>query len=243
MTLTLVKDQIRLPIVAIDGPAGAGKSTVARWLAYQFRFRLIDTGALYRGLAYCALQQGLSLEQASELAEFAQKLNFRFGELSLDKDKPKAIPQLSIYINEQDLSKEIRSPEIGMAASAISKYPEVRDALLALQRSFATKGGVVMEGRDIGTVIFPNADLKFYLTASVESRSQRRFQELQKSGHNCELNRILEETKQRDYQDMNRATAPLRKAKDAVEVDSTNSTLDEVVHTISYKIKEKMQKK
>jgi len=218
------------PVVAIDGPAGSGKSTVARLLAYKLNYILVDTGALYRSLAYIALDRNISLQDQEALFELCNGLKFRFGELTIDA--PGSIPQVKIFVSDQDLSTVIRSAEIGMAASNISKHPMVRDALLETQRFFGEKGGVIMEGRDIGTVIFPKADFKFFLTANIESRAKRRFAELEKAGHNLRFEQVLRETKIRDDQDMNRAIAPLKQAKDAILIDSTQKNLNEVVQEV-----------
>ncbi|MEZ4815262.1 MAG: (d)CMP kinase [Bdellovibrionota bacterium] len=228
----------KLPIVTIDGPAGAGKSTAARWLAYTLGFKLIDTGALYRSLALQAIEKGIGLDDEVKLAELCSKLKFQFGNLELpphgDKD---AIPQLRIFCNEIDVTEGIRTPEMGMAASNVSKLPAVRTALLQVQRDFGVEGGIVMEGRDIGTVIFPQADLKFYLEASLESRAKRRQAELQQAGVEMSLEQIIKETKARDEQDMNRNIAPLKKADDAIAIDSTSKSFEEVVTDMALRVR------
>lgn len=234
MSLKLVEvAPSRLPIVAIDGPAGAGKSTAARLLAYQLGFRLIDTGALYRSLALQSLESSVDLDDEAALATLCSSLKIQFGKLektSQDSEEKIMVPRLPVFCNEIDVTDAIRRPEVGMAASKVSRFPKVRDALLALQRGFGDEGGIVMEGRDIGTVIFPDAELKFYLTASAESRASRRFQELRAGGAvDVDYDRVLRETTQRDFQDMNRETAPLRQAEDAILIDSTRKDLFEVV--------------
>jgi len=229
----------RLPIVTIDGPAGAGKSTAARWLAYTLNFKLIDTGALYRSLAVQAIEKGISLDDENKLAELCSNLKIQFGNLELpahsDKD---AIPQLRIYCNEIDVTESIRTPEMGMAASNVSKLPAVRKALLQVQRDFGKEGGIVMEGRDIGTVIFPDAEIKFYLEASLESRAGRRQLELEQAGVKLPFDHILKETKARDEQDMNRKAAPLKKATDAISIDSTAKSFDDVVSEMAFRVRE-----
>ncbi len=233
----------RLPIVTIDGPAGAGKSTAARWLAYTLGFRLIDTGALYRSLALQALEKGVDLDDAPQLAKLCSELKFQFGNLELPSNAtPDAIPQLRIFCNEIDVTEAIRSPEMGMAASNVSKLPEVREALLQVQRDFGLEGGIVMEGRDIGTVIFPNAEIKFYLEASIESRAQRRQAELEQAGANISYEHVLKETHARDEQDMNRKTAPLKKAADAISIDSTQKSFDAVVTSMASKVRDYLRK-
>jgi len=227
----------RLPIVAIDGPAGAGKSTAARLLAFQIGFTLIDTGALYRTLALNAFERGVELKDGPGLAKLCNELRFQFGTLERPTHKgqvaspedPTHIPKLHIFCNGVEVTDAIRSPELGMAASNVSKLPEVREALLQVQRDFGSHGGIVMEGRDIGTVIFPMAELKFFLTASVESRARRRCDELKGQGVEVRIEQVIVETKQRDEQDMGRAAAPLKQASDAVLIDSTSKSLEQVV--------------
>jgi CMP/dCMP kinase len=242
MNLKLVEtDPVRLPIVAIDGPAGAGKSTAARLLAYQLGFRLIDTGALYRSLALQALETGVDFDDEEALAALCLSMKIQFGKLektSSDSEDRITVPRLPIFCNGMDVTDAIRRPEIGMAASRISSFSKVRDALLALQRAFGEEGGIVMEGRDIGTVIFPKAELKFYLTASVESRAKRRFEELSAKGEsNLEYERVLRETAQRDAQDMNREVAPLRQSQDAILIDSTTKDLIQVVSEMAEQVR------
>ncbi|HVJ66246.1 MAG TPA: (d)CMP kinase [Bdellovibrionota bacterium] len=242
MNLKLVEsDPVRLPIVAIDGPAGAGKSTAARLLAYQLGFRLIDTGALYRSLALQALETGVDFDDEDGLAKLCYSLKIQFGKLekvSGDSEDRIMVPRLPVFCNGLDVTQDIRRPEVGMAASKVSRFPKVRDALLALQRAFGEEGGIVMEGRDIGTVIFPHAELKFYLTASVESRAKRRFDELSAAGNaTIDYDRVLRETAQRDSQDMNREIAPLRQSEDAILIDSTQKDLIQVVSEMAEKVR------
>lgn len=231
----------RYPIVAIDGPAGAGKSTAARLLAYQLGFRLIDTGALYRSLALQALETGLDLDDEEALASLCRSLKIQFGKLekvSADSEDMITVPRLPVFCNGMDVTDAIRRPEVGMAASKVSRFPKVRDALLALQRSFGDEGGIVMEGRDIGTVIFPHAELKFFLTASAESRARRRYNELVSGGATqIDYNRVLSETVQRDAQDMNREIAPLKQSHDAILIDSTTKDLFEVVSEMALQVR------
>jgi cytidylate kinase len=234
---------VRLPIVTIDGPAGAGKSTAARWLAYTIQFKLIDTGALYRSLALMAMEKNVAFDDEVKLAELCKNLNIQFGNLELPVHPEKdAIPQVKIFCNGIDVTESIRSPEMGMAASNVSKLPAVREALLQVQRDFGAQGGIVMEGRDIGTVIFPEAEVKFYLEASVESRANRRQLELKQAGVDLSYEQILKETKARDDQDMNRKIAPLKKAPDAIVIDSTNKSFDDVVTLMASKVRDHIRK-
>lgn len=230
----------RLPIIAIDGPAGAGKSTAARWLAYQLGLRLIDTGALYRSLALRAVERGVALESGKDLALLCAKLKFQFGNLEKTNDAL-SVPKLKVFCDSIDVSDSIRTPELGLMASNISKLPEVREALLEVQRDFGNEGGIVMEGRDIGTVIFPQADVKFFLTASIDSRAKRRFEELRAAGMTRDMSQVVRETMSRDEQDMRREHAPLRQATDAVLIDSSDSTLEDVVSRMSRIVRERLK--
>lgn len=212
------------PIVAIDGPAGAGKSTVARMVAAALGFVLVDTGAIYRTLALAAERRGVSWTDGPSLgklaAELVQNTSIRFeaGKVMLGTD---------------DVSSAIRTPEIGMGASTVSAHADVRAALLDLQRQAGAKGGVVLEGRDIGTVVFPDAEVKVFLTASPEVRAQRRYEELVAKGNaDVSLASTLEDVKKRDAQDTGRAHAPLRQAEGATLVDSSALTIEETVATI-----------
>ncbi len=248
-----VDASVRLPIVAIDGPAGAGKSTAARWLAYQLGFRLIDSGALYRSLTLMAMERGLDLKNGPGLAYHCSKMKFQFGTLERpqkgdsDGESPldfsQGIPKLKIFCDGVDVTDAIRRPEIGMATSTMSKMPEVREALLEVQRDFGSEGGIVMEGRDIGTVIFPQAEIKFYLTATIESRARRRWEELKAAGVERELDQVIRETKARDEQDMNRAIAPLKRADDALFIDSSEKNLEEVVSYMAKCVRDFLNKK
>lgn len=230
-----------LPIVAIDGPAGAGKSTAARLLAQQLGFLLIDTGALYRSLALTAFERNVDLADGPALAALCSQLTFQFGTLERShkqsSDGGSFIPKLHVYCNGLDVTDAIRDPRLGMAASNISKLPEVRDALLNVQRDFGTRGGIVMEGRDIGTIIFPDAELKFFLTASVDSRAKRRHEELTAVGIETKLEQVVRETQARDEQDTKRSIAPLKQAADAFLIDSTSITLDEVVSKMATSVR------
>jgi cytidylate kinase len=209
-------------VVAIDGPAGTGKSSVTRRLALLLGFTHIDTGALYRSIALLVKQSGDETQgHAVSVAENA-KLSF--------KRNPRKNPSQRVWINGKDVTDQIRTPEISLTASRISAIPKVRKALLQQQRRMGCEGNTILEGRDIGTVIFPDADLKFFLTASVDERAKRRVAELEAQGGDpVSFADVKEQIAARDYADMTREVAPLKRAADAVEVDTSHLTLDEVV--------------
>lgn len=207
-------------VVAIDGPAGAGKSTVARKLAVALGYRLLDTGALYRAVALSAIRAGIDLGDGAALSRIAAALDvsFRFeGE------------ENHVLIAGEDVSAAIRTPEVSEAASQVSALPEVRAALLELQRQLGAGGGVVAEGRDVGTVVFPHAGAKFFLTASEDVRARRRYEEMLAGGTSAELAQTRDEMRRRDSRDAGRKVAPLACAPDAMVVDSSALTLPEVV--------------
>lgn len=216
------------PVVAIDGPAGAGKSTVAKLLADELGYLLVDTGAIYRVVALAAQGEGVPWSDAAAMGAVAERL---VSSHSIRFERSQGT--LHVYLGDKDVTDAIRKPEIGMAASAVSAHGRVRDALLELQRDAGRKGGVVLEGRDIGTVVFPDAEVKVFLTASVETRSRRRFDELTKKGESVSFESVLADVQKRDDQDTNRAHAPLAKAADAHLVDSTAMSLEETVQAIA----------
>lgn len=225
------------PIVAIDGPAGAGKTTAARGVARALGYVLVDTGALYRAVAWAARQQGLDVRDVSAVEALAEDL-VRQGRLKLETTAGE-VPR--VMLDGRELGHEIRTPEISMAASVVSAYSGVRRALLDLQRRFGAQGGVVLEGRDIGTVVFPDAEVKVFLTASEHERAQRRYAELRARGEQVSLDQILADVRARDRQDSERSLAPLRPAPDAVLLDSSQLTPDEVVARIVELVKSKEQ--
>jgi len=222
-----------LPIVAIDGPAGAGKSSVARRLAEALSFILIDTGAMYRALALAALRESVDWSDARKISELAHAL-IETHALALERD---ADCGMLVRLDGEDVSELIRTPEMARGASTVSAYPEVRRAFVELQRVAGREGGVVLEGRDIGTVVFPDAEVKFFLTASVEARARRRFDELVARGTETSFGQTLEDVKRRDIQDETRAVAPLRQAEGAIVVDTTHLTFAETVASMLAHVK------
>ena len=209
--------------IAIDGPAGAGKSTIAKIVAKELGFIYVDTGAMYRTLALACFRDGIDTSDEAAVVAKCESVEVTLGyEDGTQK----------VYLNGEDVSAEIRREEIGNLTSAIAVYPGVRKILVALQKDLAAKNDVVMDGRDIGTAVLPNADLKIYLTASVETRAKRRYDELVEKGQTCDLKEIEKDIEDRDYRDMNREVSPLSQADDAVLVNSSDMTIDEVVAKI-----------
>ena len=209
--------------VAIDGPAGAGKSTVAKRVAKELGFIYVDTGAMYRAMAVYFLKQGLKPEEAEKIAAAAKGANVSIA-------YEDGVQQ--VYLNGENVTSLLRTEEVGNMASVSSAIKEVRAQIFDLQRELARTKDVVMDGRDIGTNILPNADVKVYLTASVETRANRRYLELQEKGVACNLEEIAHDIEERDTRDMNREIAPLKQAEDATLVDSSNMTIEEVVEAI-----------
>ena len=205
--------------VAIDGPSGAGKSTLARSIAAKLGYLYVDTGAIYRTIGYHALTQGINpKDEKAVAAELpALRVELTYGEDGLQH----------MFLNGQDVTKEIRLPEVSMYASAVSAHPEVRTYLLEMQRELARSSNVIMDGRDIGTVVLPDARVKVFLTASPEARAQRRMLELEQRGTPQPFEEILRDIQERDWNDSHRATTPLRQAEDAVLLDTTELNFQE----------------
>lgn len=200
--------------IAVDGPAGAGKSSIARAVAEEIGYIYVDTGALYRSIALYSIENKLDDES---LINSLDKINIRLE--FIDKCQ-------HVVLNGSDVSDKIRTPDVSMRASRVSAIPKVREFLFGLQKKIAAENNIIMDGRDIGTVVLPNADLKIFLTASAEERASRRFKEMTDGSITYE--QVLEDIKQRDYNDMNRAIAPLKQAEDAVLLDTTGMTINEV---------------
>lgn len=209
--------------VAIDGPAGAGKSTIAKLVAKEKGYIYVDTGAMYRGLAIYFLDQNLCSEDVGRIIEACKSVDVT---ISYEDGKQQ------VLVNGENVTARLRQEAVGNMASKISGIPEVRAALLELQRNLAKTSDVIMDGRDIGTCILPEADLKIYLTASSLTRAKRRYQELTEKGIVCDLKEIEDDIKERDLRDMTRKVAPLKQAKDAILVDSSDMTVEEVVEKI-----------
>ncbi|MCR5430620.1 MAG: (d)CMP kinase [Eubacterium sp.] len=209
--------------IAIDGPAGAGKSTIAQIVAKDLGYIYVDTGAMYRTLALACFRDGIDTTDETAVVDKCESVEVTLGyEDGIQK----------VFLNGEDVSDEIRREEIGNLTSAIAVYPGVRKILVALQQDLARKNNVVMDGRDIGTAVLPNADLKVYLTASVECRAKRRYDQLLENGQSGDLAEIEKDIEDRDYRDMNRDVSPLKQAEDAVLVDSSDMTIDETVQKI-----------
>lgn len=209
--------------VAIDGPAGAGKSTIAKLVAKEKGYIYVDTGAMYRGLAIHFLDKGIQPQETEKVIEACKD-----AEVTIAYED--AVQH--VYLNGKDISSRLRNEEVGNMASVTSAIPEVRKKLLELQQNLAKTQNVIMDGRDIGTCVLPHADVKVYLTASVETRAKRRYQELQEKGEDCNLEEIAHDIEERDRRDMTREIAPLKQAEDAVLVDSSDMRIAEVVKTI-----------
>ena len=211
-------------VIAIDGPAGAGKSTIAKMAAKKLNYIYIDTGAMYRGTAWQVLQKYTVSVTTDQITTILSDLQI---ELSYDENGT-----MLIKVNGNDISKAIRTPEVTALVSQVAAVPEVRQKMVSLQRKMANKGHVLMDGRDIGTCVLPNADLKIYLTASVDERAKRRAQEMQLKGYHVDVAKIKHDIMARDKADSQRKVSPLRQADDAILLDTTHMTIDEVLRAI-----------
>lgn len=216
--------------IAIDGPAGAGKSTIAKTLAKQMGYVYVDTGAMYRAMAYYFLKQGIDKndENAITAASDGADVTIRYEN---------GVQQ--VFLNGENITGSLRTEQVGNMASSTSVYPAVRKKLVALQQKLAKTTDVIMDGRDIGTCVLPEAQVKIYLTASVETRAKRRYDELVEKGEPADLAKIAADIEERDYRDMHREMSPLRQAEDAILVDSSEMNIEEVVAAITAIVKEK----
>ena len=203
--------------IAIDGPSAAGKSSIAKIVAKKLGYVYIDTGAMYRCVGYYCLQNNIDLNNETAVSAILKNIK-----ITMDSNN-------RVYLNEHDVSDQIRQDEVSMSASLVSSYQDVREFLVKQQRKMSNVGGVILDGRDIGTVVLPDAKLKIYQNASVETRAKRRFLENKKRGLSADLETIKKDIEQRDYQDMNRKISPLKKADDAIVLDTSNLSIDEVV--------------
>ena len=206
--------------VAIDGPSAAGKSTIAKMVAKKENFIYIDTGAMYRCVAYYCLTQKIDLNDEKAVEQAIEHIQIRLT------------PDNKVYLNDEDVGNQIRQDQVSLGASCVSKYQLVRSFLVDEQRKMAKAGNVILDGRDIGTVVLPNADLKIYQIASVETRAKRRYLENLERGLDADLEKIKKEIEERDYQDTHREISPLKKAEDAIELDTSSLTLEEVVEQV-----------
>jgi cytidylate kinase len=209
-----------VPVITVDGPSGAGKGTVAHQLALTLGWHLLDSGALYRVTAYASIDQGVDLADHAAVADVARALELEFVG-STDGE-------VLVYYREQNVSRAIRTEEGGRGASTVGAIPGVRQALLARQRDFRQKPGLVADGRDMGTVVFPDAPLKFFLTASAEERAGRRYKQLKDKGENVNLPRLLRDIQERDERDSSRSVSPLLPADDALVIDSSATPIEDV---------------
>lgn len=209
--------------IAIDGPAGAGKSTIAKKIAKELEFIYVDTGAMYRAMAYYMIQQGIAADETAKIEDACEHADITISYVNGEQQ---------VLLNGENVTPYIRTEEVGNMASATSVNGKVRAKLVALQQKLASEKSVVMDGRDIGTTVLPNAQLKIYLTASSATRAQRRYDELTAKGQECDLKKIEEDIIDRDFRDMNRDISPLKQAEDSIYLDSSELGIDEVVSHI-----------
>lgn len=217
-------------VIAIDGPAGAGKSTIAKRLAKRLNYRYLDTGAMYRAVTWYVVNNNIDLSNKEKIGEIAKKINISFN---TDENG-----NTSIFVNGKNVNNEIRKNIIDKNVSEVAKISKVRSEMVKIQKRIAKNGKIIVDGRDIASRVLPDADLKVYLTASVEERARRRYNELIQKGISSDFEKVKEDIKKRDYIDKNRDNSPLTKTDDAILVDSTNLSIKEVVDKISGLIKE-----
>ena len=221
-------------VIAIDGPAGSGKSSIGDMLAERLGYIHLSTGAIYRAIGWKADKLKIDLADISAMKQLIIETNIEF--------RQKDDGAYAIYVDEEDASTRITTNEVGLLASAVSAIPEVRKGLLSLQRRAGKDGGVILDGRDIGTVVFPDAEVKFYLDASPEERARRRFLQLQKQGCSSDLQQLIFDIKKRDYDDSHRKVAPLRQAEDAIYIDSTTLSPEAVVQRMEHNVRKIIEK-
>ena len=217
--------QAAMPVITVDGPSGSGKGTVCRLLAEKLNWEVLDSGAIYRVLALAAIHHHIELDNEEALVPLAANLDVQFP---IDRETKSC----KVILEGEDVSLTIRNEEVGAAASKVAALPRVREALLRRQRAFRTEAGLIADGRDMGTVVFPNAEVKIYLTASAEERAQRRFDELNGRGLNVTLSGLLADIQARDDRDMNRKVAPLVPAEDAIVIDTTTLNAEQVFNEV-----------
>ena len=216
-----------VPVLAIDGPSGSGKGTLAAWMAAELGWHLLDSGALYRIVAAMAVRRRLDIDREPSMRALAESLRIAF-------------PNGRVLVDDLDLTDEIRTEDMGVLASRVAALPAVRTAILAVQRDFAQVPGLVADGRDMGTVVFPHAGLKIFLDASAEARAERRYNQLKNKGLSVSLRDLLEQIQERDARDRERATAPLQAAHDAMLIDSTQMTIREGCSTVMQAAKQRL---
>ncbi len=219
-----MSSKTNVPVITIDGPSGTGKGTICHQLAEHLGWHFLDSGALYRVLAYAAVKQSIDFNDINKLVLLAHALNLRF---EVDSSQ-----NSMVFLDEKEITNEIRTEQCGQNASKIAVIHEVREALLARQRAFATPPGLVTDGRDMGTIVFPNAQLKIYLYASAEERAARRYLQLKNSGNDASLAQVVDELVKRDARDTERTHSPLKPAEDAVQIDTTGQTIVQVFNNV-----------
>ena len=226
-------------IIAIDGYSSTGKSTIAKHVANTLQYVYIDTGAMYRAVTFLALKRGFISEGKQTLTIDKDSLLIALKQSTIRFEHNSELGVSEIYLNGQNIEKEIRGLSVASSVSEVAKIPEIRAYLVALQREMGREKGVVMDGRDIGTVVFPEAELKIFMTASEEIRAQRRFLELQQKGEVTTYQEVLQNIQKRDYEDTHRKESPLQKALEAIEIDNSSTTIEEVVQNIVSLVRDK----